>query len=839
MARFPARLSQQPAVAMKIPVPLLVAGLLATATPLSGATLLYDGFNYTGGVNLIGQVNPGNGNTWTEVGSSTTHSTIAAGSLTYAALQLTGNRVQLASFSSSTKDAGLAFTGSGPDLYYSFLLRLDNVSGMGTAWQGILRVINGSNNGLGVFVRQNGSTFDLGIHKRFNSGAVVTDTRLQSLSTGTPHFIVVKYETGPGTGDDLMKIWVNPSTGVLGISTEPAATFSSNAGNDISVVWNNIQLFPPNQTSGFFDELRVATTWAEVTAPSTTQATPAITTQPADQSACSGDTATFSVTATGGSLGYSWAKRGTGWGNAWSFSGGGGLFRGTSTGNNSGDPACNSLSSALDINSASGNALGIYCGSGTAASATRTFPALNPGEVVGVDLDNGNVDSGKKVGFSLQTSGGTDLLQFYFLGGQANYKYHDGTERDTGIGFMRTGLRVHFVLGTNNTYTLIVTPCGGATRYYFGSYPAGSAARLRVFNENTSGGSDYDFFVNNLLVGGYTDAADNYTGGGSWAGSDVGDQPLTVGNGTSSYTTPPLAFPGDSGTQYRVLIFNGLGTLASSAATLTVNPAATAHAGPDQTVLPTVVAVTLAGSVGGGATGGTWSGGTGTFSPDANTLTAGYTPTAAEKAARTLTLTLTSTGQLSPCGPAVDTLTVTFNTPPVAQPLTLGVAQGDNATLTIIGGKHPPTDADNDSVTVSGASPLWTSNGGTVAIVGTTGVKYTAPNNWSGTDTFSYTVSDDYGGTDTQAVTVTVYPASGGANIQSLNKANDTVTIKGFGIPGWTYRLQSTTSLSPVNWQDVTGSDQVASDTGSLTFTDDPGDVPPARYYRLRYVGGL
>jgi len=39
--------------------------------------------------------------------------------------------------------------------------------------------------------------------------------------------------------------------------------------------------------------------------------------------------------------------------------------------------------------------------------------------------------------------------------------------------------------------------------------------------------------------------------------------------------------------------------------------------------------------------------------------------------------------------------------PPVANNLTLGVSQGDSATLTIIGGKNAPTDADSDTLTVS------------------------------------------------------------------------------------------------------------------------------------------
>ncbi|HMA48023.1 MAG TPA: hypothetical protein VKP11_12660, partial [Frankiaceae bacterium] len=91
---------------------------------------------------------------------------------------------------------------------------------------------------------------------------------------------------------------------------------------------------------------------------------------------------------------------------------------------------------------------------------------------------------------------------------------------------------------------------------------------------------------------------------------------------------------------------------ASDQVLLTIAPPATANAGPDQTVCAGSPQVALAGSVGGSATGGTWSGGLGTFTPGASTLNATYTPTADEIAAGGVTLTLTSNDPDGPC-PAV------------------------------------------------------------------------------------------------------------------------------------------------------------------------------------------
>ena len=388
---------------------------------------------------------------------------------------------------------------------------------------------------------------------------------------------------------------------------------------------------------------------------------PTISAQPANTTVCSGSAATFSVTASGSGLAYSWANNNNnGWSSLWNATGGGGTFRSTSTGDNVGDLACTSLSSANDINSPSGNALGMYGGGSGDEVITRTFAALAPGQVVSIDFDNGNVDTPKQVGFSLQTSGGADVLQFYFVGGQANYKYWDTAlnEQDSGIPFQRTGLRVQFVLTSATAYSLIVTPCGGTATTFTGTY-AGAIAQLKLFNQNTSGGPNFDIYFNNFIVGGYTDNADNYAG--SWAGEDKGNQPILTGNGGSTYTTPVLSVA-DSGKQYQVTVYGCAGSVLSSAATVTVNPAATASAGGNQTICSSSSTSPLGGSVGGGATGGTWAtSGTGTFAPDANTLNATYIPSPADITAGTVTLTLSSTGQLSPCGAATAQVVVTIN----------------------------------------------------------------------------------------------------------------------------------------------------------------------------------
>lgn len=93
-----------------------------------------------------------------------------------------------------------------------------------------------------------------------------------------------------------------------------------------------------------------------------------------------------------------------------------------------------------------------------------------------------------------------------------------------------------------------------------------------------------------------------------------------------------------------------------------VNPP-TAQAGNDQSVCEGEPVV-LSGTIGGGATNGTWStSGSGTFSPSANDLNATYNPSAGDYTAGSVVLTLTTDAPAG-CPPASDDITVTFTALP-------------------------------------------------------------------------------------------------------------------------------------------------------------------------------
>ncbi|HNG94699.1 MAG TPA: SMP-30/gluconolactonase/LRE family protein, partial [Acidobacteriota bacterium] len=151
----------------------------------------------------------------------------------------------------------------------------------------------------------------------------------------------------------------------------------------------------------------------------------------------------------------------------------------------------------------------------------------------------------------------------------------------------------------------------------------------------------------------------------TWSG---GAGSFTPNNTTLTATYTPTAGEISAGTVTLTLTTNdptGPCPAVSDTVTITINPVATVNAGPDQMICAGSGA-TLAGSFGGSAASATWSGGAGTFTPNATTLTAVYTPSAGEVSAGTVTLTLTTNDPTGPCGSVTDTVIITIIAGPTA-----------------------------------------------------------------------------------------------------------------------------------------------------------------------------
>ncbi len=99
---------------------------------------------------------------------------------------------------------------------------------------------------------------------------------------------------------------------------------------------------------------------------------------------------------------------------------------------------------------------GLYANSGGIAEAKRDFAgALSTGDTFAISFDNNYITNGSSVGFSLLNESGGELLRFYFVGGEQNYRISDITSgRDSGIPYTDGGLVVRITIHQDSLYTL-------------------------------------------------------------------------------------------------------------------------------------------------------------------------------------------------------------------------------------------------------------------------------------------------------------------------------------------------------------------------------------------------
>jgi len=151
--------------------------------------------------------------------------------------------------------------------------------------------------------------------------------------------------------------------------------------------------------------------------------------------------------------------------------------------------------------------------------------------------------------------------------------------------------------------------------------------------------------------------------GGVWTG---GTGTFIPGNNVLNPVYTPSASEISSGSLTLVLTTtgNGICNPVSDNTLITFTPSPIVNAGPNQTVCSNNANVSLSGSIS-VATGGVWTGGTGSYSPSATVLNPLYTPSAEEILIGSVSLTLTSTGNVT-CNSVSDQITIFFTTSPTA-----------------------------------------------------------------------------------------------------------------------------------------------------------------------------
>jgi gliding motility-associated-like protein len=149
--------------------------------------------------------------------------------------------------------------------------------------------------------------------------------------------------------------------------------------------------------------------------------------------------------------------------------------------------------------------------------------------------------------------------------------------------------------------------------------------------------------------------------GAQWSGGTGFFNPT---NQTMNATYTPSATEIANGFVTLTLTSTGAGacTPATSSVNITINPSPVVNAGANFSMCANNLNTPLSGSVN-FATGGIWSGGAGTYSPNATTLNAVYQPTAAEISAGFVVLTLTSTGN-GTCNAVSSQVTITLTPAP-------------------------------------------------------------------------------------------------------------------------------------------------------------------------------
>jgi hypothetical protein len=196
---------------------------------------------------------------------------IASGSLSYSGLETpTYNKV---TFDGAGIDAAKLFTqqASGT-IYYSFLFNITSLGSLNSTGGYFTGFTEGTGTTFGatVWSRLDGVGFDIGINPRTTATNTVWSSGTTSINTTL--FIVISYQLVTGTTNDIVKMWINPTPG----SSEPSPTLTAtNTLVDLANV-NRILIRQDATTTTPFiemDELRIGTTWADVT-PSSVTGTP-------------------------------------------------------------------------------------------------------------------------------------------------------------------------------------------------------------------------------------------------------------------------------------------------------------------------------------------------------------------------------------------------------------------------------------------------------------------------------------------------------------------------------------------------------------------------------------
>lgn len=219
----------------------------------------YEGFNYTIGQSLHSQSG------WTLLNSGDDLA-ITSGNLSYTDLPTsTANKV---SFGGAGIDAAKSFTSQTANtVYYSLLLNVSDLSTTtstsGGYCAGFIQGVT-TNFGATLWLKKVDATkFNIGVNSRTTAANTVFSATDYSINQ--TYLVVISYTFNAATGDDVVKIWVNPA--LTGVEPAALASATNTGGLDLASVSQVLvrQGSATDTPTMDIDELRVALTWADVT----------------------------------------------------------------------------------------------------------------------------------------------------------------------------------------------------------------------------------------------------------------------------------------------------------------------------------------------------------------------------------------------------------------------------------------------------------------------------------------------------------------------------------------------------------------------------------------------
>jgi len=240
----------------------ILAILTAAVTVASSqAQIFYDAFNYSTGTLAPSTTTPSNGS-WLALNSGTAPA-VVSGNLDISGLQSsTGNSVSWTT--GNIQEAYTTFSSASTGLlYYSFAFRLTALPTATTYSFGLMQPGSTTTYGSTIWLRASGAGFNVGLDNRTPSST--SNFAAPTYNLNETLFIVGSYEFVSGTGNDISRIWINPSSTDFSALSAPTATITATGGTDLTGVRGFLLRGANGSPSGQMDELRIGTSWADVT----------------------------------------------------------------------------------------------------------------------------------------------------------------------------------------------------------------------------------------------------------------------------------------------------------------------------------------------------------------------------------------------------------------------------------------------------------------------------------------------------------------------------------------------------------------------------------------------